>query len=160
MPKNKGFTLIELLVVVSIIAILSAIGLVSYTSFLKNSRDARRQSDLKFIQSALEEYHTDQIFYPSAITPGSSLTNLTGRPLPSPTPSSKTYLKIIPSDPLPSPAPQYSYQQLPGICDNGIGGNCTSYCLFAFLENLLTPKTEDSTNCPTSATYNYAVTRP
>jgi len=50
MPKNKGFTLIELLIVISIIAVLSAVGLVSYTNFLKSFRDVRSKSALRSIK--------------------------------------------------------------------------------------------------------------
>lgn len=52
--KNSGFTLIELLVVISIIAILSAIGLVSYNNIRKNSLTAKYKSDLNAIKKAYE----------------------------------------------------------------------------------------------------------
>ena len=55
--KKRGFTLIELLVVVSVIAILSAIGIAAYSGASKKSRDARRRADMKAIQSALEQYY-------------------------------------------------------------------------------------------------------
>lgn len=58
LPKTKnnssGFTLVELLVVVSIIAILSVIGIVIFTGVQKNSRDARRKADIDAIATALE----------------------------------------------------------------------------------------------------------
>ncbi len=157
MSKKSGFTLIELLITISIIGILSTIGIVSYLTFSKNARDAKRQSDLKFIQSALEQYHADQIYYPKTIPFGSPLTNLTGRPTPSPIPSLKTYLNSIPSDPLPSPQPQYSYQPLPATCDNGTT-KCISYCLYAKLERASV--TSDPGCAPSSGSYNYGVTRP
>lgn len=49
-----GFTLIELLVVVSIIAILSIIGIAIFTGVQKQARDARRTSDVDAIAAALE----------------------------------------------------------------------------------------------------------
>lgn len=52
--RNHGFSLIELMVVISIIAILSIIGVVVYTGVQKNSRDARRKSDIDAISRALE----------------------------------------------------------------------------------------------------------
>ena len=58
--KNKkspfGFTLIELLIVITIIGILAAIGLVTYTNALKSTRDGRRKADITSIQKALELY--------------------------------------------------------------------------------------------------------
>ena len=156
---TKGFTLIEILITVTIISVLAAIGLVTYSTILKNSRDNRRLSDLKLIQSALEDYHADQIYYPVNITFGSPLTNLTGRPTPSPAPSPKTYLNSVPSDPLPSPQPQYSYRPLPNTCDNGSNtNNCTSYCLYAKTED--PAPTTDPGCSPAPSPYNYGVTRP
>lgn len=54
--KKVGFTLIELMVVISIIAIMSVIGLTLYGNVQKSARDAKRRSDLKAIAQALEVY--------------------------------------------------------------------------------------------------------
>ena len=59
--KTRGFTLIELLVTVTIIAVLSAIGLVIYHVVLEQGRDSKRQSDLRTIQSALEQLLRDTV---------------------------------------------------------------------------------------------------
>ncbi len=60
MFKNKrGFTLIELLVVIAIIGMLSSIVLVSLGSSRKKARDARRQSDLRQITTAMELCYQD-----------------------------------------------------------------------------------------------------
>lgn len=58
--NKKGFTLIELLVVIAIIGILSAIGLVSLNGAREKARDAKRQSDLAQIRSAMALYYDDQ----------------------------------------------------------------------------------------------------
>lgn len=129
--------MIELLVVIAIIAILSAIGLVYYSSFLQSSRDSKRQSDLKLIQTALEDYHSDQLYYPPLGTgacpspvdgqyrSGCPLTN-------SPTPlvSPKTYLNTVPTDPK---GAVYLYVPSPENCT---GSSCRGYCLYASLEIL------------------------
>lgn len=139
--KKSGFTIIELLVTVSIIALLSAIGFVVYRSLLQQGRDAKRQSDLKSIQSALEQYRADQGFYPSSLTfAGSSLNNCTGNPSALCT-ITKTYLNIIPADPTGSS--QYCYQG--------------SYELYAQLEN--PPSGAPSYTC-NSTSYNLKVTPP
>lgn len=58
LPQTKsnrsGFTLIELLVVISIIVILSVIGLAVFSGVQKNARDARRREDIAAIAQALE----------------------------------------------------------------------------------------------------------
>jgi prepilin-type N-terminal cleavage/methylation domain-containing protein len=63
MKKNKinnnwGFTLLEMLVVVGIIAVLVGLGFTSYSTAQKKARDAKRKSDLKSIQNALEQYYS------------------------------------------------------------------------------------------------------
>lgn len=64
--SRSGFTLVELLVVVSIIAILSVIGLVIFTSTQKVARDARRRADIESISKALEvNYNTSAAIYPA-----------------------------------------------------------------------------------------------
>lgn len=73
LDKNKGFTLVELLVVVSIIAILSVIGLTIFTSAQKNARDARRKADIDAIANAIETTRTPgTVYYTSLPTNFSS----------------------------------------------------------------------------------------
>lgn len=133
----KGFTLLELLITVAIIAMLSAVAISSFTYLQKNSRDTRRMSDLKVIQSALEQYRADQGFYPTGFF-GSSLTNRVGRlpPLPS---SVVTYLNKIPKDPISAVRGgvgyTYLYLAFPNnsFCNNS-SSLCTRYCIYANLE--------------------------
>lgn len=134
MMKKKGFTLIELLVTITIIAVLSIIALGSYNYFIKTARDGKRQADLKIIQSALEDYHADQIYYPPTITFGGPLTFGT-----------KNYLNKIPNDP--NTGSSYSYE---------VSG--TSYCLFANMEGIPPSSDNGCTDFPSG--YDYGVTRP
>ena len=62
---RKGFTLIELLVVISIIGLLAAAGLATYTSAQKRARDAKRKMDMRAMYSAVEAYYTAYNKYPS-----------------------------------------------------------------------------------------------
>ncbi|MFA6304454.1 MAG: type II secretion system protein [Patescibacteria group bacterium] len=63
MRRKSGFTLIELLVVISIIGLLSTLAVVSLNNARAKARDARRLSDLKAVQSALEIYRDDNTDY-------------------------------------------------------------------------------------------------
>lgn len=98
---KKGFTLIELLVVITIIGILSGIVIAGLDNAKKSSRDARRVSDLKNIQIALETYYFDNGRYPCSIYGsgpnynGSSGTNCSVSGLP----QFSNYLSAIPKDP-------------------------------------------------------------
>lgn len=63
--KRKGFTLIELLVVVAIIAILTVLIIVTWTSAQKKARDSKRKSDLQSIASATEMFYSENKKYPA-----------------------------------------------------------------------------------------------
>lgn len=64
--NKRGFTLIELLVVIAIIGLLSTMSVVALGSAREKSRDSKRLSDIKQVQTALELYYTDQGAYPTA----------------------------------------------------------------------------------------------
>ena len=61
---KKSFTLIELLVVVAIISILASALMVGLGGARKQARDARRISDLRTVQAALEVYYAQNNEYP------------------------------------------------------------------------------------------------
>jgi len=67
---NKGFTLIELLVVIAVIGLLSSIVLVSLGGVRAKARDARRQAELKNLQTALLLYYDKYKKMPINRTPG------------------------------------------------------------------------------------------
>lgn len=58
-----GFTLIELMVVIAIVGILAGIVTITVTSTLPDSRDGRRIADVETVESALEQYFTDNKTY-------------------------------------------------------------------------------------------------
>ena len=162
--NSSGFTLVELLVVTSIIAILSSVAVVYFGTFLKNSRDGKRQADLGRIQSALEEYHSDQFYYPcgsgeDALTFGSSLTSSTGNCSAAELSVVKTYINILPTEALPSRSP-YFYRALPSSCDNTTS-KCTSYCVFASMESISNNIPSECAPLPVAnPAYNFTVTKP
>ncbi len=166
MPKKSGFTLIELLITVTIISVLSLVGIVSYTTFLKSSRDNKRQADLRFIQSALEEYHSDLLIYPvssalnDVLPVSGAFTSDTGRGGVAAPINTKTYFNSLPKDPTQSATTPYCYTATPSGCDNTTT-MCTSYLLYAQLES--TPAGAGSYTCQTrvgSRTYNFQMTPP
>jgi general secretion pathway protein G len=69
---KKGFTLIELLVVIAIIAILSTVVMAGLNSARQKGRDAKRLSDIKQVQAALELFYDTNGGYP-AVTPAALL---------------------------------------------------------------------------------------
>jgi prepilin-type N-terminal cleavage/methylation domain-containing protein len=52
--NKKGFTLIELIVVITILAILGTIAFISLNGYTGQTRDAKRTTDLRSIQSKME----------------------------------------------------------------------------------------------------------
>lgn len=61
---KRGFSMIELLVVSTIIVVLSAIGLVSYSKANESSRNAKRKADLETVRQALVLNKADTGSYP------------------------------------------------------------------------------------------------
>jgi general secretion pathway protein G len=89
MKKYKGFTLIELLVVIAIIGLLSTLAVVALNNARAKSRDAKRVSDVKQVQTALELFFNDENSYPTnvAFTSGSTIAGPT---------SGITYMQKVP----------------------------------------------------------------
>lgn len=100
---KKGFTLIELLVVISIIAVLSTLSIVSLGNARQKSRDTRRVSDIRQIQTALEMYALNRT---DGLYPVTSSANIQGLCLDDtglvPTCVGAVFMKKIPSNPTPS----------------------------------------------------------
>lgn len=63
--RQKGFTLIELLVVIAIIGILSTVALTSLNGARRRANDAKRISNLKEMQKAVELYYYTNGSYPN-----------------------------------------------------------------------------------------------
>ena len=110
-----GMTLVELLVVVSIIAMLTVLGLAYFRSQVFKGKDARRKGDLHEIQIALEEYEKDNDCYPLPqlviCKPGTGL---------------KPYVSKIPCDP--TTRASYFYEHENSACPQW-------YKIYAALEN-------------------------
>lgn len=80
LKRTSGFTLIELLVVIAIIGILSSVVLASLNGARESSRDARRQTDLSQLRTALALYRDQQGNYPADLDELASSSALTQLP--------------------------------------------------------------------------------
>lgn len=145
--KIQGFTLLELLVSVTILAVLTAIAVTSYTSINKRGRNAKRKTDLEQIRSALEMYRADNGYYPSTGAPYfNNADNLS-------TVLVSTYMPAIPTDPKNVNPSLYMYK-----ATNASGGKYYGYCMSALLES------EDPANDPctpwSSGGHNVSVKNP
>lgn len=129
--KKKGFSLIELLIVIAIIAILSGVGLASFSGTQKRGRDARRQADLESVRSALELYRADNSStgYPNPAgidgTNGkySNLFSVSGFP---------TYITPLPQDPRNVNPFVYTYSgggATYTLCANQLEATGVPYCV-------------------------------
>jgi len=71
---ERGFTLVEILIVVAIIGILASVALIGLGPVQKRGRDARRISDLRETQSAIELYYSKCGYYPGTPQAGPDCT--------------------------------------------------------------------------------------
>jgi len=117
-PAAKGFTLIELLVVIAIIGILAGIVLAALGSSRTSGADAKRVSEIRQIQYALELYRNINGSYPCALYTGGSCAS--GSTLQGGTGG----MRNVPRDPS---GTAYTYAGL------GSGNTCTGYHLGAAL---------------------------
>lgn len=143
--KKNAFTLIELLIVVSIIGILSAIGLIVYSGTQSKARDSLRKNNLQQLSLALEGYFQKYGKFPP---PGGSGIDVCTRD------TDKFYKEIapfmkdaqVPKDPKDNTS--YCYVAV----DRG-----NSYRLFAKVENCSDEKVITGLDC-SQLTYKYSVT--
>ncbi len=62
--NKKGFTLVELLVVIAIVALIGVFAAVAVNSARSKTRDATRLSNVRMLQSALEDFFNESNQYP------------------------------------------------------------------------------------------------
>ncbi|MBI4032332.1 prepilin-type N-terminal cleavage/methylation domain-containing protein [Candidatus Berkelbacteria bacterium] len=120
---TRGFTLIELLTVIAIIGILTTVVTVNVSSSRRQARDARRKTDLKTIQTAVELYTNAKGEPPQSETwltsnGGSGTQWITGL---------ENYLSSVPQDPRNDETYYYRYK-------SGKSGFETSYAIDGVLE--------------------------
>ncbi|MFA6533000.1 MAG: type II secretion system protein [Patescibacteria group bacterium] len=134
---KKGYTLIEILIVATIIVLLTAVAVVSYSNFLKQSRDSKRKTDLEQIRAALEMYRSDKdSYFDYALGNCSSYTALTS--------GSPKYIQSMPSDPKSSSGFYYSCEV-----------SASDYTVGTYLET--GTESPSCGNCGTTTACNYCV---
>ena len=136
--RSKGFTFIEVLVVITIISVLTLVGVTNFRVANQKSKDGRRQGDLEQIKAALEIYRTDQGGYPLAITFGAVLAA-----------GGSTYMEKVPNDPLSSYSYYYSSDGLTYTLCAQLEINTTGSCSGA-----------GASACGTGNSCNYQINNP
>ncbi|MDO8621921.1 MAG: type II secretion system protein [bacterium] len=153
---RKGFTLIELLVVIAIIGLLSTLAVVAMSNARQKARDAKRVSDIKQMQSALDLYATDKNGYPRDESDGVGGITLGG-------PTAKcisdatgfggvgectgnTYMANVPSNTTPGGTP-YLYRSVDAAGADCNSSPCVGYSLVFWLE-ADTGELKDGTDTP------------
>src|SRR3989339_1714727 len=91
--KLKGFSLIELLVSITIVSLLmaAAFAVLRPQDYFARARNSRRISDLKVIQTAMEQFYANNNAYPTTASVPLAGTAWTSGPV--------TYLRTVPKDP-------------------------------------------------------------
>jgi len=136
---KKGFSLVEILVVVTIISLLASIAAVSYSQFVKQSRDARRKTDIEQIRAAIELYRNFNMEYPNDL-------NFEGTgTVTDPEPGTAVYMSKIPNDPKSTVGYTYYY----------LRDSVTDYTLCAYIEGGGTSVSVE--NCAPSLPCNYCM---
>jgi general secretion pathway protein G len=82
--STRGFTMIEILVVITLIVILSSMGMVQYKNSVKRAQEAVLKENLFRMRDAIDQYYADKNKYPAG------LADLV----------SDGYLREIPEDPM------------------------------------------------------------
>lgn len=132
----RGFTLVEVLVAISIVGVVFGVIITSAGAIQRNARNAQRETDLRAISSALQQYYADNQKYPFQAD-GSTLVR---------------YMSRVPTDP--STGGAYAYS--PRVSSGGvICTTLTSPCHFYYLCAAMEGRSGSGT-C--GANYNFEVT--
>lgn len=141
---SKGFTLVELITVITIIAVLSGVGLTSFRGVQSKGRDSTRKQDLRQLSVALELYR--QSFGNYYITSSSECSDS----------NSTTFYSAIGSFMSGGSAPYDPLNKTEKYCYFSENSG-RSFRLFAKLENCSDPEVIDPPGCSTS-NWNFSVT--
>jgi prepilin-type N-terminal cleavage/methylation domain-containing protein len=144
--QNKGFTIVELLIVIVVIGILALLVITTYAGIQAKARNAKRQTDLKSLQTKLEAFYNDNGYYPNLADMQSDTwlaANMKGFDLNSLVDPSNTSQS---NDPVATPAAKvyaYAVTDASGNSCAGAGNdvNCAKYTLTATFEGTVNGQT-------------------
>ena len=71
--RRQGFTLVEVMIVVAILAILAAIAIPVYSTYVKDAKFAQAKSDLVLLSTLMERYYQNNNAYYGSPSPGTVL---------------------------------------------------------------------------------------
>jgi prepilin-type N-terminal cleavage/methylation domain-containing protein len=137
--KNKGFTLIELLVVIVIFALIANITIIALNKAKRESRDAKRMSNINQLRSALHLHQTDKSAFPdgdgiSLGIEGNLVLDNTGWSDGS-SPTSPIFMYSVPRDPRMVNKPSDPCTGASSDpCDYGYTLNANDYIIYFYLE--------------------------
>lgn len=144
--NKKGFTLIELLVVIAIIGLLTTLAIVALDSARQKSRDAKRVTDIRQIQTALELYFNGGGTYPGLLVGpqsevlGTAIKCIDGNGFNAAIGCSVNplYMGQVPDEPTPTNSDSGGYvywgRQATGDCVASADGDCEEYDINFYLE--------------------------
>lgn len=126
--RRFGFTLIETLIVISLLGLLSGLGITVGKTQLDKGYDSSRKTDLKKLTTAFEEFYNDNECYPTntqwqSATCGSVPDFLA------------PYMKSFPCDPVTRLPYTYQTTDNTGEYCDGTCGTCSGYRILASLSN-------------------------
>jgi general secretion pathway protein G len=102
----RGFTMIELLIVMTMVIILSSMGMVQYRNSVRNTREAVLKENLFRMRDAMDQFYADKTKWPS------DLSELV----------SEGYLREIPKDPFTNSADTWQTEQAEPDANNPASG--------------------------------------
>ena len=145
--QPRGFTLIELLIVIAIFALIANLTMISLNNAKRESRDAKRMSNINQLRSALHLYSTENLSYPAGNgialgTDNNLILESTGWV--GSNPVSPIFMYSVPRDPslINQPASSACIAGSTSTCDYSYSLNGNDYIIYFYLEGSVGSQTQ------------------